>query len=84
MLFPRYNVAMPAVEANNVIGLRCRAISQGDDRSFDEINLMCIEKQQAFSEACFALSNGASANVIVELFRTKVAANQLRLGGLPS
>lgn len=84
MFFPWYSVAMLTVEASNVIGLRCRTVLQGGARSIDEMQLMCAEKQQAYSEACIALSNGASANAIVELFRTKVAANQLRLDGLLS
>ena len=84
MFFSWYSVAMLTVEANNVIGLRCRTISRGGARSIDEMHLMCSEKQQACSEAWLALSTGASANAIIELFRTKVAANQLRLEELPS
>lgn len=84
MFLSWYSVALLTVEANKVIGLRCRAILQGGPRSIDEIHTMCIEKQQAYGEAYLAALSGASAIAIVQMFRTKVAANHLRLDGLLS
>ena len=84
MFFSWYGFAMLALESGNVIGLRCQKVLQGGASSLQEMQLMCAEKQLACSEACTALARGASANGIVELYRSKVAANQSRLGGSPS
>ena len=79
MFFPWYGFAMLALESSGVIGLRCRTVLYGGSRSVREMHLMFSEKQLACVEACNALVNGATANGIVQLYRAKVAANQVRL-----
>lgn len=69
-------------ESGSVISLRCRTVLKGGVQSAQEVYLMYAEKLQAYPEACSALANGATANEIVELYRGKVASNQLRLSRL--
>ena len=81
MFFPWYGLAMLTLEASSVVGLRISTVLRGGATSVEELHLMVAEKQLACSEAWSALADGATANGIVELYRAKVAANQLRLGG---
>ncbi|HEV2157289.1 hypothetical protein [Bradyrhizobium sp.] len=77
--FPWYAGAMLAVEAGEVVRLRCEKLSHGDAAAGQEAILMVSEKIAAAFEATFSLLGGATPAAIVQRYREHVAANARRL-----
>jgi hypothetical protein len=72
--FPWAAGAMLAVEASEVVRLRCEKLSHGD-----EAVLMVSEKVAAAFEAFASLLSGATPAAGVQRYREHVAANAKRL-----
>jgi hypothetical protein len=77
--FPWYAGAMLAVEASEVVRLRCEKLSHGDEAAGQEAVLMVSEKVAAAFEAFASLLSGATPAVVVQRYREHVAANAKRL-----
>ena len=77
--FPWYAGAMLAVEASEVVRLRCEKLSHGDQAAGDEAMLMVSEKVAAAFEAFASLLSGATPAAVVQRYREHVAANAKRL-----
>ena len=77
--FPWYAGAMLAVEASEVVRLRCEKLSHGDEGARQEAALMVSEKIAAAFEAAASLLAGATPAAIVQRYREHVAANARRL-----
>jgi hypothetical protein len=77
--FPWYAGAMLAVEASEVVRLRCEKLSQGDEAAGQEAVLMVSEKVAAAFEAFASLLSGATPAAVVQRYREHVAANAKRL-----
>lgn len=77
--FPWYAGAMLAVEASEVVRLRCEKLSHGDEAAGQEAVLMVSEKIAAAFEAAASLLAGATPAAIVQRYREHVAANAKRL-----
>lgn len=77
--FPWYAGAMLAVEASEVVRLRCEKLSRGDEAAGQEAVLMVSEKIAAAFEAAASLLSGATPAAIVQRYRDHVAANAKRL-----
>lgn len=77
--FPWYAGAMLAVEAGEVVRLRCEKLSHGDQAAGDEAMLMVSEKVAAAFEAFASLLSGATPAAVVQRYREHVAANAKRL-----
>lgn len=77
--FPWIAGAMLAVEAGEVVRLRCEKLSRGDEAAGHEAVLMVSEKIAAAVEAAVSLLHGASPAAIVRRYREHVAANARRL-----
>jgi hypothetical protein len=79
--FPWVAGAMLAVEASEVVRLRCAKLSHGDAAAGQEAVLMVSEKIAAAFEAAASLLNGATPAAIIKRYREHVAANTRRLSG---
>jgi hypothetical protein len=79
--FPWYASAMLAVEASEVVRLRLNKFAQGGDDCESEAALMVTEKMVAVIETCASWFAGATAAVIIDRYRERVAANGRRLSG---
>ncbi|MFK4724426.1 hypothetical protein ABIE89_005526 [Bradyrhizobium niftali] len=77
--FPWYAGAMLAVEASEVVRLRCEKLSHGDEAAGQEAVLMVSEKIAAAFESAAGLLAGATPAAIVQRYREHVAANARRL-----
>jgi len=77
--FPWYAGAMLAVEASEVVRLRCEKLSHGDEAVGQEAALMVTEKVAAAFEAFASLLSGATPAAVVRRYREHVAANAKRL-----
>ena len=77
--FPWYASAMLAVEASEVVRLRCEKLSHGDAAAEQEAVLMMSEKIAAAFEAFASLLAGATPATVVQRYREHVAANAKRL-----
>ena len=77
--FPWYAGAMLAVEASEVVRLRCEKLSHGDEAAGHEAALMVSEKVAAAFEAMASLLAGATPATIIQRYREHVAANAKRL-----
>ncbi|KJC52056.1 hypothetical protein UB31_01650 [Bradyrhizobium sp. LTSP849] len=77
--FPWYAGAMLAVEASEVVRLRCEKLSHGDEAAGREAALMVSEKVAAAFEAMASLLAGATPATIIQRYREHVAANAKRL-----
>ena len=77
--FPWYAGAMLAVEASEVVRLRCEKLSHGDEAAGREAVLMVSEKVAAAFEAFASLLSGATPAAVVQRYREHVAANAKRL-----
>jgi hypothetical protein len=77
--FPWYAGAMLAVEASEVVRLRCEKLGHGDEAAAQEAMLMVSEKIAAAFEAAASLLAGATPGTIVQRYREHVAANARRL-----
>ena len=77
--FPWYAGLMLAVEASEVVRLRCEKLSYGDEAAGQEAVLMVSEKIAAAFEAAAGLLAGATPAAIVRRYREHVAANARRL-----
>ena len=77
--FPWYAGAMLAVEASEVVRLRCEKLSHGDEAAGNEAALMVSEKITAAFEAMASLLAGATPATIIQRYREHVAANAKRL-----
>ena len=77
--FPWYASAMLAVEAGEVVRLRCEKLSHGDEAAGHEAALMVSEKVAAAFEAMASLLAGATPATIIQRYREHVAANAKRL-----
>ena len=77
--FPWYAGAMLAVEAGEVMRLRCEKLSHGDEAAGQEAVLMVSEKIAAAFKATVSLLAGATPAAIVQRYREHVAANAKRL-----
>ena len=77
--FPWYAGAMLAVEASEVVRLRCEKLSHGDEAAGNEAALMVSEKIAAAFEAMTSLLAGATPATIIQRYREHVAANAKRL-----
>ena len=74
-----YASAMLAVEASEVVRLRFEKFAHGGDDCESEAALMVTEKMLAAIEACASWLAGATAGVIIDRYRERVAANARRL-----
>jgi len=79
--FPWYAGLMLAVEASEVVRLRCEKLSHGGEAAGQEAALMVSEKVAAAFEAAASLLAGATPGTIVRRYREHVAANARRLSG---
>lgn len=77
--FPWYAGTMLAVEASEVVRLRCEKLSHGDEAAGREAMLMMSEKIAAAFEATASLLAGATPAAIIQRYREHVAANAKRL-----
>ena len=77
--FPWYAGVMLAVEASEVVRLRCEKLSHGDEAAGQEAVLMVSEKVAAAFEAFASLLSGATPAAVVQRYREHVAANAKRL-----
>ncbi|WP_456622910.1 hypothetical protein [Bradyrhizobium sp. P5_C12] len=77
--FPWYAGTMLAVEASEVVRLRCEKLSHGDEAAGHEAMLMMSEKIAAAFEATASLLAGATPAAIIQRYREHVAANAKRL-----
>ncbi|MDN3278425.1 hypothetical protein QWJ07_29475 [Frankia sp. RB7] len=77
--FPWYAGAMLAVEASEVVRLRCEKLSHADEAAGQEAVLMVSEKVAAAFEAFASLLSGATPAAVVQRYREHVAANAKRL-----
>ncbi|SEM72268.1 hypothetical protein [Bradyrhizobium sp. OK095] len=77
--FPWFAGAMLAVEASEVVRLRCEKLSHGDEAAGLEAVLMVSEKIAAAFEATASLLAGATPAAVVQRYREHVAANAKRL-----
>ncbi|WP_426413813.1 hypothetical protein [Bradyrhizobium ganzhouense] len=77
--FPWHAGAMLAVEASEVVRLRCEKFSHGDKAAGQEAVLMVSEKVAAAFEAFASLLAGATPAAVVQRYRKHVAANAKRL-----
>lgn len=77
--FPWYAGAMLAVEAGEVVRLRCERLSHGDEAAGREAILMVSEKIAAAFEAAASLLAGATPAAVIQRYREHVAANAKRL-----
>jgi hypothetical protein len=77
--FPSYAGAMLAVEASEVVRLRCEKLSHGDEAAGQEAVLMVSEKVAAAFEAFASLLSGATPAAVVQRYREHVADNAKRL-----
>jgi hypothetical protein len=77
--FPWYAGTMLAVEASEVVRLRCEKLSHGDEAAGQEAVLMVSEKVAAAFEAFASLLSGATPATVVQRYREHVAANAKRL-----
>ena len=77
--FPWYAGAMLAVEASEVVRLRCEKLSHGDEAAGREAVLMVSEKVAAAFEAFASLLSGATPAAVVQRYREHVADNAKRL-----
>ncbi|WP_426609301.1 hypothetical protein [Bradyrhizobium sp. McL0616] len=77
--FPWYAGAMLAVEASEVVRLRCEKLSRGDEAAEQEAVLMMSEKIAAAFDAFASLLAGATPATVVQRYRDHVAANAKRL-----
>ncbi len=77
--FPWVAGAMLAVEASEVVRLRCEKLSHGDEAAGQEALLMMSEKIAAAFEATVNLLAGATPAAIIQRYREHVAANAKRL-----
>lgn len=84
MLPNLFNVAMLALEAQEVIFLRTLKLSTGGSGAAQEAVRMVTEKMFAAQEATMKAMTGASADRIVQGYRSKVRANARRLGSRTS
>jgi hypothetical protein len=80
MLPNLFNIAMLALEAQEVIFLRTLKLSAGGSAATTEAVRMVTEKVFAAQEATMKVMTGASADRIVTGYRSKVRANARRLG----
>jgi len=74
------SLAMLAVEANHVVGLRMMKLMRGGKGARREAALMISEKIDAAAKAGASLMAGASGDEIVRQYRKRVATNAKRLG----
>ncbi|WP_298878013.1 hypothetical protein [uncultured Bradyrhizobium sp.] len=77
--FPWVAGAMLAVEAGEVVRLRCERLSHGDEAAGQEAVLMVSEKVAAAFEAIASVLAGATPAAVVQRYREHVAANAKRL-----
>jgi hypothetical protein len=77
--YPWVAGAMLAVEASEVVRLRCEKLSHGDEAAGHEAVLMVSEKVAAVFEAFASLLSGATPATVVQRYREHVAANAKRL-----
>ena len=73
------SLAILAVEANHVVGLRMMKLMRGGRGARREAKLMISEKIDAAAKAGASLMAGASGDEIVRQYRKRVAANAKRL-----
>ena len=73
------SLAILAVEANHVVGLRMMKLMRGGRGARREAKLMISEKIDAAAKAGTSLMAGASGDEIVRQYRKRVAANAKRL-----
>lgn len=79
MFGPWHNVAMLAIESQQVMWLRTMKLASGGPSGQREALLMVAEKMAASTQAAGKLMAGASAQSIVSGYRRKVRANARRL-----
>jgi hypothetical protein len=75
-----YNVAMLAVESQQVIWLRTLKLAAGGPGAQVEAERMVSEKIAAATKATVNLMSGQSPDQIVKAYRRTVKANARRLG----
>ena len=76
---PWLNLALLAVESQQVIALRMMRLAGGGKMAEAEIQRMTAEKVTAMTEAGVKLMTGGSADSVVSDYRRKVRANRRRL-----
>ena len=74
------SLAILAVKANHVVGLRMMKLMRGGRGARREAKLMISEKIDAAAKAGASFMAGASGDEIVRQYRKRVAANAKRLG----
>jgi hypothetical protein len=74
-----WECALLSLEASNVIGMRLEMLAKGDNRAFQEAELMVSEKLEALTQASADLIAGVSSSVIRANYRAVIQANEVRL-----
>jgi len=77
--YPWYSAMMLAFEAGTVIDQRLWKIAKGGAEGAAESHLMVQEKVDALFQAGSLLFAGGSSSQVINMYRTHVAANALRL-----
>ena len=78
-MYNPFAVAMLALEAQTVIGLRLMKLACGGSAAQIEAQQMMSEKVSALIEASGTLMTGGSCDTVVARYREHVAANTERL-----
>jgi hypothetical protein len=73
------NLAMLALESQQVIGLRMMKLATGGSGAHAEAHRMVSEKVTEANNAAMSLMMGGSADSVVRNYRRKVRANVRRL-----
>jgi hypothetical protein len=80
MMSSMMNMAMLALEAQQVVFLRTLKLAGGGDAAAHEAYRMVAEKVVAAQEATLQLMTGGTADHVISRYRKKVRANARRLG----
>lgn len=75
-----WDMALLALEAQTVIGLRMMRLAGGGARAEAEARRMVTEKAAATAEAVATLALGGSPQTVIKRTRSRVRANARRLG----
>jgi hypothetical protein len=79
MFKPWWDMAMLAVESQQVIGLRFLKLAAGGPRASAEAQRMVSEKVAAATQAAAGIVMGESSTRVMKRYRKKVRANRRRL-----
>ena len=77
MVWP--NLAMLALESQQVVALRLMKLAAGGPAAATEIHLMTVEKLEALAHESGRVLSGASHASVIKRYRKRVRSNRRRL-----